>query len=97
MTDFLVAAKPSCFVAVSGYDEPMKEAVVRARVHADLKEDAEKVFETLGINTTEAIRMFLSQVRLRGGLPFAVEIPTNEDLLVSRQMRQAALDSLYDD
>ena len=75
----------------------MKEAVVRARVHPDLKEDAERVFETLGINTTEAIRMFLSQVRLRGGLPFAVEVPRNEDLLVSSRMRQVALDSVYDD
>jgi DNA-damage-inducible protein J len=75
----------------------MKEAVVRARVHSDLKEDAEKVFEKLGINTTEAIRMFLSQVRLRGGLPFSVEIPQNDDILVSNPMRQAALDSVYDD
>jgi DNA-damage-inducible protein J len=76
---------------------PMRDAVVRARVQPDLKADAEKVFETLGINTTEAIRMFLSQVRLRGGLPFAVEVPKNEDLLVSARMRQEALDSLYDD
>lgn len=48
----------------------MREAVVRARVQSDLKEDAEQVFETLGINTTEAIRMFLNQVRLRKGLSF---------------------------
>ncbi|MES2997530.1 MAG: type II toxin-antitoxin system RelB/DinJ family antitoxin [Verrucomicrobiota bacterium] len=75
----------------------MREAVVRARVHPDLKEDAERVFETLGINTTEAIRMFLSQVRLRGGLPFSVEIPRNDDLLLSNRIRQTALDSVYDD
>ncbi len=75
----------------------MRDAVVRARVHQDLKEDAEKIFETLGINTTEAIRMFLSQVRLRGGLPFSVEVPRDEDLLVSNRMRQTALDSVYDD
>ena len=75
----------------------MRDAVVRARVQPDLKADAERVFETLGINTTEAIRMFLSQVRLRGGLPFAVEVPKNDDLLVSARMRQEALDSVYDD
>lgn len=75
----------------------MKEAIVRARVHTDLKEDAERVFETLGINTTEAIRMFLSQVRLRGGLPFPVEIPRSDDLLASNRMRQAALESIHDD
>jgi len=75
----------------------MKDAVVRARVSPDLKADAEKVFETLGINTTEAIRMFLSQVRLRRGLPFTVVVPENEDLLFSNAMRQSALDSVYDD
>ena len=75
----------------------MKDAIVRARVRSDLKADAEKVFESLGINTTEAIRMFLSQVRLRKGLPFPVEVPGNDDLLVSNQSRRSALDSVYDD
>ena len=75
----------------------MSDAVVRARIEPGLKADAEKVFATLGINTKEAIRMFLSQVRLRGGLPFPVEIPKDDDLLVSNRMRQAALDSVYDD
>jgi len=79
------------------YTGAMKEAVVRARIDSSLKADAEKVFIALGINTTEAIRMFLSQVRLRNGLPFAVEIPDNSDLLLSKQMRQAAMDSVYDD
>ena len=53
----------------------MKDTVVRARVSSDLKEDAEKVLAALGISTTEAIRMFLSQVRHRGGLPFEVRLP----------------------
>ena len=75
----------------------MKEAVVRARVDSALKEEAEAVFGALGIITTEAIRMFLSQVRMRKGLPFAVEIPGNQDLLMPTRMRQAAIDSLYDD
>jgi len=75
----------------------MKEAIVRARVDSKLKADAEAIFCTLGINTTEAIRMFLSQVRLRRGLPFNVGIPDNEDLLLPTQVRQDAIDSLYED
>ena len=75
----------------------MKGSVVRARVEPDLKEDAERIFKTLGIDTSEAIRMFLSQVRLKNALPFAVEIPENSDLLLPSGMRQAALDSIYDD
>lgn len=74
----------------------MKEAVVRARIESELKVEAERVLETLGLSTTEAIRMFLSQVRLRGGLPFPVELPKDNDLLVSNRMRQSALDSVHD-
>lgn len=71
---------------------------MRARVASDLKDEAEQVFDKLGLTTTEAIRLFLVQVRLRGGMPFAVALPTdNEDLMVSETMRQAALDSVYDD
>jgi len=87
----------TCVVAHSCYNWAMKEAIVRARVDSKLKADAEAVFSTLGINTTEAIRMFLSQVRLRRGLPFIVGIPDNGDLLLPTQMRQDAINSLYED
>lgn len=76
----------------------MQDAVVRARVDSVLKNDTEKVFERLGLTTTEAIRLFLAQVKLRGGLPFDVRIPTdNSDLLLSPSSRQSALDSVFDD
>lgn len=76
----------------------MNNAVVRARVDPSLKNETEAIFAELGLTTTEAIRMFLAQVRLRHGLPFAVSAPTsNEDILVSQTMRQAALDSVFDD
>ena len=76
----------------------MKDAVVRARVASDLKDEAEEVFDKLGLTTTEAIRLFLAQVSLRKGMPFSVALPTdNEDILVNDSMRQAALDSVYDD
>ena len=52
-----------------------RTATVRARVDPDLKADVEKLLEPLGVTTTEAITMFFSQIRLRRGLPFSVEIP----------------------
>jgi DNA-damage-inducible protein J len=41
----------------------------------DLKSDVERLLERLGVTTTEAITMFFSQIRLRKGLPFPVEVP----------------------
>jgi DNA-damage-inducible protein J len=52
-----------------------KTATVRARIEPDLKKHAEQVFSALGLNATEAIRLFYKQVELHNGLPFSLEIP----------------------
>jgi DNA-damage-inducible protein J len=53
----------------------VKKAVVKARIEPSLKRETELILDGLGISTTEAIRMFLTQVRLHQGLPFEVRIP----------------------
>ena len=55
-----------------------RTATVRARVEPELKADVEKLLHELGLSTTEAINLFYSQVRLRQGLPFPVEMPNAE-------------------
>ena len=78
----------------------LREATVRARVPTRVKQEADAVFESLGISSSEAIRMFLTQVRLHQGLPFEIRLPQerdNSDLLRSASKRQAALDSVSDD
>lgn len=52
-----------------------KSTFIRARIEPSLKRSAERVLHTLGMNTTDAITVFLTQVSLRKGLPFAVNIP----------------------
>lgn len=52
-----------------------RTATVRARVEPNLKEDVDKLLHRLGVTATEAITMFYSQIRLRQGLPFSVEVP----------------------
>jgi DNA-damage-inducible protein J len=56
----------------------IKDAVVKARIEPSLKRETEAILGRLGISTTEAIRMFLTQVRLCKGLPFEVRIPSAE-------------------
>ena len=57
-----------------------KSAMVRARIEPELKEHAEKIFQTLGLSVTQAITLFYKQVEIRNGLPFNVVIPTSETL-----------------
>ena len=76
------------------------EAVLR--VPARLVAESERVLHALGLSTDEAVRLFLTQVSLRRGLPFAVTLPldlagSDDDLLASTAVRQAALDSFYED
>ncbi len=52
-----------------------KTATIRARIEPALKEDVEKLFNKIGLTTTEAINLFYRQVKLRNGLPFSVVIP----------------------
>ena len=52
-----------------------KTATVRARVEPGLKEEVETMLRRLGLSATEAINLFYSQIRLRRGLPFQVEMP----------------------
>lgn len=53
----------------------MKSSVVSARIDPELKTNAEQVFKTLGLTTTQAITLFFKQVELNQGLPFEVRIP----------------------
>jgi DNA-damage-inducible protein J len=58
----------------------VKSAMIRARTTAKVKNEAERVFDRLGLTPSEAINLFYCQVSLRKGLPFAVEIPNAETL-----------------
>ncbi len=52
-----------------------KSATVRARIEPDLKQKAERIFEKLGLSTTQAITLFYRQVEVHNGLPFDIVIP----------------------
>jgi DNA-damage-inducible protein J len=52
-----------------------KSETIRARVDSKLKDQAEGVLEKLGLNASEAIRLFYRQVVMQKGLPFDVKIP----------------------
>ena len=52
--------------------------MIHARIDPRLKRATEAIFSKIGISTTEAIRLFLTQVQLHRGLPFPVAVPNDE-------------------
>ena len=57
-----------------------KSAMIRARVDPALKEEAENVFEALGLSATQAITLFYQQVKWHRGLPFELRVPNEVTL-----------------
>lgn len=51
---------------------------VRARIDPALKANAESILSEVGLNASDAIRLFYTHVTLVGGLPFAVRVPNAE-------------------
>ena len=55
-----------------------KDAYINARVDKRVKQRAEKVLAKVGLNTTDAVNLFLRRIILVGGLPFDLRIPNAE-------------------
>lgn len=52
-----------------------KTGMIRARIDPDLKLKAETILGNLGLNASDAIRLFYTQITLLDGLPFPVKVP----------------------
>lgn len=52
----------------------MKEAIVRSRIDASKKIEAEAILSALGLSTSDAIRLFINQIIMEKGLPFQVKL-----------------------
>lgn len=78
-----------------------KTATLNLRVNPNVKQRAEEVLSRLGIPMSTAIDMYLNQISLTGGIPFAVTLPkapasVNADLMETEEIR-AKLQEGYDD
>ena len=78
-----------------------KSATLNLRVNPTLKQDAENVLGRLGIPMSTAVDMFLNQVVLVGGIPFAVKIPNAPERIDASKMTEeqihAKIKRGYDD
>lgn len=78
-----------------------KSMTLNLRVNPTVKQQADQVLKQLGIPMATAIDMYLRQISLTGGIPFAVTLPqappaVNTEMMSLPQLR-AALQEGYDD
>lgn len=78
-----------------------KSTTLNLRVNPAIKEQAEDVLKQLGIPMATAIDMYLRQISLTGGIPFAVSLPKAPAALNADNMTVAELHAVlqagYDD
>jgi addiction module RelB/DinJ family antitoxin len=78
-----------------------KTATLNLRINPDVKKSAELILSQLGVPMSTAVDMFLKQISLTGGIPFAVTLPkaperTNADIMSAAQIRNKLDEGLHD-
>jgi DNA-damage-inducible protein J len=69
-----------------------KNATISMRIDDQLKSDVETIFHQLGLTTSEAIKIFFAAVRNRKGLPFQLQVSSDQASPV--EQRKSALDAI---
>lgn len=78
-----------------------KTTTLNLRVNPDVKKRAEEVLSQLGMPMSTAIDIYLKQIAMTGGIPFAVKLPkipasVNADLMTTEEIH-AKLREGYND
>ena len=78
-----------------------KTVTMNLRVNPSVKQQAEDVLKQLGIPMATAIDMYLRQISMRGGIPFAVTVTNapaqiNADEMDNRTIHAAIAEGLSD-
>jgi DNA-damage-inducible protein J len=53
-------------------------ATVRCRINPEVKAQAEEILASIGMSTSDAMRLFLKQVAIRGAFPLELKIPNQK-------------------
>ncbi len=80
-----------------------ENAVVRARINEQIKEEASVVLASMGLTVSDAFRMMLMRVAREKALPFEPLVPNAKTIAAMKEAREGKLksfddiDSLMDD
>ena len=60
-------------------------------IEPEIRTEAEGILNNLGMTTADAISIFLSQVIIKGGLPFEVKLPEPNDITIEAMKESEAI------
>lgn len=63
-----------------------KTAMLHIRIDPEIKEEADHIFNQIGITTSDAVKIFLRKAIYSSGFPFEVKAPTpNEETIAAME------------
>jgi DNA-damage-inducible protein J len=65
-----------------------KSVMIHARIEPALKNETEQTLKSLGLNMTQAITLFLQQIKIQKGLPFEVKLPSTQTQKALTELEQ---------
>ncbi len=68
-------------------------AVVRARIDEQIKEEAATVLATMGLTVSDAFRIMLTRIAKEKALPFEPLVPNEETIQAMKEARRQKLES----
>ena len=66
-------------------------ATVRCRINPEVKIQAEEILASIGMSTSDAMRLFLKQVAIRGEFPLELKVPNQKTV---KDFKEKKLDSV---
>jgi DNA-damage-inducible protein J len=67
----------------------MKQVSVNVRMDAEIKHQAEVLFESMGLNMTTAVNMFVRQAINERAIPFDIKAPIVDPLYTSERLKRS--------
>jgi DNA-damage-inducible protein J len=73
-------------------------AIVRCRINPKVKGQAEEVLASIGMSTSDAMRLFLKQVAIRGVFPLELKVPNQKTVnaFEEKNLESVSLQELKD-
>ena len=65
-----------------------KNEVLHIRVNGNVKQNAEKTLEVLGLSVSDAVNLLLHQINLVGGLPFDIKVPLTPNSVIANNTNE---------
>lgn len=66
------------------------QEIVKTRVDKELKDEAATIFKSMGLNVSEAIRLFFQQTILMQQIPFSIYSPNSETIAAIEKAKKGS-------